>query len=148
MAQVKAEVAQLQIAAAGIDQQYAGVQDAIEQGRARLARTRSDLKAQTKVVAARRLETRRAALASYQNRELDTTLQLVLTEDTEGLLSQLSTVQNVTDNQNIALQDFSPGTGPAERPPAERGHRARGAARAAAQRYSRTCTKSHYPNSG
>ena len=106
VAQAKAEIAQLQTTAAGIDQQYAAVQDEIQQGRARLARTRSDLKAQTKVVAARRLETRRTALASYQNRELDTTLQLVLTEDTEGFLSQLSTVQKVADNQNMALQDF------------------------------------------
>ena len=106
VAQAKAEIEQLQTAAAGIDQQYAAVQDEIQQGRASLARTRTDLKEQTKVVAARRLETRRTALASYQNRELDTTLQLVLTEDTEGFLSQLSTVQKVADNQNMALQDF------------------------------------------
>ena len=46
------------------------------------------------------------ALAQFQNRDLDTAAQLFVTPDTEGFLSQISTVEKVSENQNSVLQDF------------------------------------------
>ena len=52
-----------------------------------------------------RLQVGRVALAQFQNRNLDTAAQLV-TPDTDGFLSQISTVQKVSENQNSLLQDY------------------------------------------
>jgi cell wall-associated NlpC family hydrolase len=46
------------------------------------------------------------ALAQFQNRNLDTAAQLFVTKDTEGFLSQISTVEKVNENQNSVLQDY------------------------------------------
>ena len=46
------------------------------------------------------------ALAQFQNRSLDTAAHLFVTPDTDRFLSTISTVQNVTENQNSALQDY------------------------------------------
>ena len=46
------------------------------------------------------------ALAQFQNRNLDTAAQLFVTQDTEGFLSQISTVEKVNENQNSVLQDY------------------------------------------
>ena len=46
------------------------------------------------------------ALAQFQNRDLDTAAQLFVTPDTEGFLSQVSTLEKVNENQNSALQNF------------------------------------------
>nr|WP_239579913.1 C40 family peptidase [Microlunatus panaciterrae] len=46
------------------------------------------------------------ALAQFQNRTIDTTAQLFFTSDTAGFLSQISTVEKVSENQNTVLQDF------------------------------------------
>ena len=46
------------------------------------------------------------ALAQFQNRSLNTTARLLLTDDTDGFLNQVSTVEKVSQNQNSALQDY------------------------------------------
>jgi cell wall-associated NlpC family hydrolase len=46
------------------------------------------------------------ALAQFQNRNLDTAAQLFVTSDTEGFLSQISTVEKVSENQNSVLQQY------------------------------------------
>jgi peptidoglycan DL-endopeptidase CwlO len=104
--EAKALVEQLRTDAAAIDQQYAGVMEQIKQGKAQHRLKQSDVKAQTEKVARIRLQVGQVALAEFQNRSLDTAAQLIVTSNTEGFLSQISTVQKVTENQNSVLQDY------------------------------------------
>jgi cell wall-associated NlpC family hydrolase len=104
--EAKALVEQLRTDAAAIDQQYAGVMEQIKQGNAQLRVKQADVKAQTEKVARIRLQVGQVALAEFQNRSLDTAAQLIVTSNTEGFLSQISTVQKVTENQNSVLQDY------------------------------------------
>jgi hypothetical protein len=98
-------IEQLQNDAAGIDQQYTGVKEQIKQGRVQPRLKRADVKAQTDKVAQIRLQVGQVALAQFQNRNLDTAAHLFVTPDTEGFVSQIPTVQEVTENQNSLLQD-------------------------------------------
>ena len=106
VAQARDLIKQLQIDAAGIDQQYADVKDQIRLGRAQLKLKQADVQAQTEKVGRLKLQVGQIALAQFQNRSLDTTARLFVTTDTEGFLSQISTVQKVSENQNSALQDY------------------------------------------
>ena len=106
LAEARALIAQLQTDAADIDEQYTGVKEEIEQGRAQLSLKQADVRDQTKKVERLKLEVGQIALAQFQNRNLDTAARLVVTTDTEGFLSQISTVQKVNENQNSALQDY------------------------------------------
>jgi cell wall-associated NlpC family hydrolase len=106
VAEAKALIEQLQNDAAGIEQQYTGVREQIKEGRAQLRLKPADVKAQTDKVAQIRLQVGQVALAQFQNRNLDTAAQLFVTPDTDGFLSQISTVQKVSENQNSLLQDY------------------------------------------
>ena len=104
--EAKNVIEQLETDAAALDQQYAGVTEQIKQGKAQLRLKQADVKAQTEKVARIRLQVGQVALAQFQNRSLDTAAQLIVTPDTEGFLSQISTVQKVSENQNSVLQDY------------------------------------------
>jgi cell wall-associated NlpC family hydrolase len=106
VAEARALINQLQTDAAGIDQQYAGVKEQIREGRAQLRLKQADVQAQTEEVGQLKLQVGQIALAQFQNRSLDTAAHLFVTPDTEGFLSQISTVQKVSENQNSALQDY------------------------------------------
>ena len=106
LAEARSLVAQLQTDAGAIDQQYSGVKEQIKQGRLQLRLKQADVKLQTDKVARMRLQVGQVALAQFQNRSLDTAAQLIVTPDTDGFLSQISTVQNVSENQNSVLQDY------------------------------------------
>jgi cell wall-associated NlpC family hydrolase len=106
VAQARSLIKQLQKDAAGIDQQYTDVQEQIKEGRAQLRLKQADAQAQTKKVGRLKLHVGQIALAQFQNRSLDTAAHLVVTPDIEGFLSQISTVQKVSENQNSALQDY------------------------------------------
>jgi cell wall-associated NlpC family hydrolase len=99
-------IKQLQADAAGIDQQYAEVTEQIKDGRAQLGLKQADVQAQTKKVGRLKLQVGQIVLAQFQNRNLDTAAHLFVTDDTEGFLSQISTVHKVSENQNAALQDY------------------------------------------
>src|SRR5215203_7049666 len=99
-------IKQLQTDAAGIDQQYTEVKEQIKEGRAQLRLKQADVQAQTKKVGRWKLQVGQIALAQFQNRNLDTAARLFVTADTEGFLSQISTVQKVSENQNSVLQDY------------------------------------------
>jgi cell wall-associated NlpC family hydrolase len=99
-------IKQLQTDAAGIDQQYTEVQEQIKEGRAQLRLKQADVRAETEKVGRWKLQVGQMALAQFQNRNLDTAARLFVTPDTEGFLSQISTVQKVSENQNSALQDY------------------------------------------
>ena len=105
-AEARAVIEQLETDAAAIDQQYAGVKEEIKQGNAQLKLKQADVKTQTDKVTQLKLQVGQAALAQFQNRSLDTAAQLFVTPDTDRFLSQISTVQKVSENQNSALQDY------------------------------------------
>jgi cell wall-associated NlpC family hydrolase len=106
VAQARELIKQLQTDAAGIDQQYTDVKEQIKEGRAQLRSKQTDAQAQTQKVARLKLQAGQIALAQFQNRSLDTAARLVVTPDTEGFLSQISTVQKISENQNAALQGY------------------------------------------
>jgi peptidoglycan DL-endopeptidase CwlO len=106
VAQARDLIKQLQNDAAGIDQQYTDVQEQIKEGRAQLRLKQADAQAQTKKVERLKLQASQIALAQFQNRSLDTAAHLVVTPDIEGFLSQISTVQKVSENQHAKLQDY------------------------------------------
>jgi peptidoglycan DL-endopeptidase CwlO len=106
VAEARALINQLQTDAAGIDQQYAGLKEQIKEGRAQLRLKEADVQAQAEEVTRMKLQVGQIALAQFQNRSLDTAAHLFVTPDTEGFLSQISTVQKVSENQNSAMQDY------------------------------------------
>ena len=106
VAEARDLIKQLHTDAAGIDQQYTDVKEQIKEGRAQLKLKQADVQAQTEKVGRLKLQVGQIALAQFQNRSLDTAAHLFVTPDTEGFLSQISTVQKVSENQNSALQDY------------------------------------------
>jgi cell wall-associated NlpC family hydrolase len=106
VAEARDLIKHLQTDADGIDQQYTDIKEQIKDGRAQLRLKQADVQAQTEKVGRLKLQVGQIALAQFQNRSLDTAAHLFVTPDTEGFLSQISTVQKVSENQNSALQDY------------------------------------------
>jgi peptidoglycan DL-endopeptidase CwlO len=106
VAEAKARIDQLQTDAAAIDQDYVEIKDQLDKGLAKLKLKQADVKAETARVAKLKFQVGQAALAQFQNRNLDTAAQLFVTPDTEGFLSQISTVEKVSENQNSVLQEY------------------------------------------
>ncbi len=106
IAEAQAQVQQLQMSAAALDQKSDGVNVQIAATKTDLVQRKADLAKQTAEVATLRTQLGKLALAEFQNRNLDTRAQLFITQDTQGFLSQMSTVQKVSDNQTAALQNY------------------------------------------
>ena len=106
LAEAREMIKQLQTDADGIDQLYADVKEQLKDSRAQLRLKQTDVHAQTEEVERLKLQVGQIALAQFQNRNLDTAARLFVTSDTEGFLSQISTVQKVSENQNSALQGY------------------------------------------
>lgn len=104
--EAKAQVAQLETEAAAIDQEYVGVKQGLADSKTKLKLKQADVKAQTTKVQRLRQQAGRAALAQFQNRHLDAAAKLLLSDDEDDFLSQISTVEKVSENQNSALQDY------------------------------------------
>jgi peptidoglycan DL-endopeptidase CwlO len=106
VAEARALIAQLETDASAIDQEYVEIKDQLTKGRAKLKLKQADVKAQAKRVEKLKFQVGQVALAQFQNRNLDTAAQLFVTSDTEGFLSQISTVEKVSENQNSVLQEY------------------------------------------
>jgi cell wall-associated NlpC family hydrolase len=106
VAEAKALIAQLETDAEAIDQEYVEIDEQLDKGRAKLKLKQADVKAQAKRVERLKFQVGQVALAQFQNRNLDTAAQLFVTSDTEGFLSQISTVEKVSENQNSVLQEY------------------------------------------
>jgi len=104
--EAKAQIDQLEVEAEALDQQYVGVKEQLDQGRAKLQRKQDDVEDQTRKVARIRLQVGQVALAQFQNRNVDTAAQIFFNSDTDDFLSQISTVEKVSQNQNRVLQDY------------------------------------------
>ena len=106
VADAKAQIEQLQVDAEALDQDYLAVQQQVNASKADLALKQQDAQTQAQKVDALRKQVGQAALAQFQDRNVDTAAQLFLDSDTEGFLSQVSTLEKVGANQNKVLQDF------------------------------------------
>jgi cell wall-associated NlpC family hydrolase len=106
VAEAKARIAQLETDASAIDQDYVDIADRLSKSKAKLKLKQADVRAQAKQVEKLKFQVGQVALAQFQNRNLDTAAQLFVTSDTEGFLSQISTVEKVSENQNSVLQDY------------------------------------------
>ena len=106
IAEAKAQIEQLQVDAEALDQDYLAVKQQVDASKADLALKQQDAQAQAQKVDALRKQVGQAALAQFQDRNVDTAAQLLLDSDTEGFLSQVSTIEKVGANQNKVLQDF------------------------------------------
>ena len=106
IADAKAQIEQLQVDAEALDQNYLAVQQQVTASKADLAQKQQDAQAQAQKVDALRKQVGQAALAQFQDRNVDTAAQLLLNSDTEGFLSQVSTIEKVGANQNTVLQAF------------------------------------------
>jgi len=104
--EANAQIAELETEAAAIDQEYVGVKQGLAQSKAQLKLKKADVKSQTTKVQRLRVQAGQVALAQFQNRHLDAAAKLLLSEDSDDFLSQISTVEKVSENQNSALQDF------------------------------------------
>src|SRR4051794_36478005 len=106
VAEAKAEIEQLEVEAEALDQNYVGIKEQLDQGRAKLALKQADMAQQTEKVRKIRLQVGQVALAQFQNRNVDTAAQIFLNSDTDSFLSRVSTVEKVSENQNRVLQDY------------------------------------------
>ncbi|HEY5785228.1 MAG TPA: NlpC/P60 family protein [Microlunatus sp.] len=104
--EAKAQIVELETEAAAIDQEYVGVKQGLALSAATLKLKKADVKSQTAKVQRLRVQAGQVALAQFQNRHLDAAAKLLLSEDTDEFLSQISTVEKVSENQNSALQDY------------------------------------------
>jgi cell wall-associated NlpC family hydrolase len=102
----KAQIEQHEAEAAGLDQEYNDVKLEIKDAEKTLAQKQQNLKAQRAKIAQLKKIVGQVALANLQNQSLGTTAQLFLHADTDRFLSQLSTVEKITQNQNSALQTY------------------------------------------
>lgn len=106
VSRAKAEVDKLAMEAAALDQDALAAQLRLDEAKKRLVTREGDVAAQTAKVAIMRSEVGQVALSQFQQRDLDPTTQLVLRADSDSFLSQYATIQQVTANQNGALQDY------------------------------------------
>jgi peptidoglycan DL-endopeptidase CwlO len=104
--QAKAQISALEAEAEALDQQYVAVEQQVKAGKAKLKLKRADVSAQIARVDKIKFQVGQFALAQFQNRDLGVAAQLVFNSDAEDFLSQISTVQKVSENQNSVLQDF------------------------------------------
>lgn len=106
VAQAKAQVDQLEIDAEALDQQALAVKIKLTARSKALALKQQDVRRQTAKVLRTRRQVSQMALAQYQNRSLDTTAQLLLSQDTDGFLNRIATVEAVNASQTQVLHDY------------------------------------------
>ncbi len=106
IAEAKAQIEQLEVEASAIDQQWVGVKEQLDAGQERFERKQADLKAQAAKVERVKRQVGQVALAQFQNRNVDTAAQIFFNSDSDNFMSQISTVEKVSENQNTVLQDF------------------------------------------
>ncbi|MDR1712305.1 MAG: C40 family peptidase [Propionibacteriaceae bacterium] len=101
----KERVKQLELEASEADEAYDEAKIKLDEGKKRVSQLRKDIAAQTELVNQLTTEARQVALLQYQNRGINTSLQIFGEGDPDTLLGQLSTVSKVDENLNATLQE-------------------------------------------
>lgn len=102
----RAQLDQLEQAQSDLDAKYTEVQVKLQASQKTLDDARSDAQAQQAKVATLKVEVSQIALQQYRSSGLDTTTQLLVTDDVQSFLSGLSTIKKANDNTASLLQDY------------------------------------------
>jgi len=101
----KAQVVDLETQAAAIEEDLEEAEIALNEGKRRLKALQADIAAQQAKVDELGAQARQIALMQFQDRGVDTTVQLFTDSDPDAFLDRLSTTTNVDANMNSTLQD-------------------------------------------
>jgi cell wall-associated NlpC family hydrolase len=94
---------ELEDQASALDEDYHQASQALDESKQRLAVLEVDINAQQKKVDALSEQVRAIALMQFQNRDVDTTVQIFTSGDPETLLDRLSTASKVDDDIKATL---------------------------------------------
>ena len=89
-----------------LDAKYTEVQVKLQDSQKALDNARTDSAAQQAKVASLKVEVSQIALQQYRSSGLDTTTQLLVTDDVQNFLNGLSTIKKANDNTASLLQDY------------------------------------------
>ena len=102
----RAQLAQLEQQQSELDAQYTEVQVKLQDSQKALDEARSDAAAQQTKVTTLKTQVSQIALQQYRSSGLDTTTQLLVTDDVQSFLNGLSTIKKANDNTASLLQDY------------------------------------------
>lgn len=102
----KAKLAKIEQRQSELGEDWSQAKLEFDRGKQKVARLNSDLDAQRARVKALSGQAQQAALARYQNRGVDITLQLITSPDPESFLSDLGTISRFDQNMNSLMQDY------------------------------------------
>jgi cell wall-associated NlpC family hydrolase len=102
----RAQLAQLEQAQSELDAKYTEVSVKLQDSQKALDDARSDAAAQQTKVATLKIQVSQIALQQYRSSGLDTTTQLLVTDDVQSFLNGLSTIKKANDNTSSLLQDY------------------------------------------
>ncbi|HSN10547.1 MAG TPA: NlpC/P60 family protein [Propionibacteriaceae bacterium] len=104
--QARAQLDQLQQQQSDIAAQYTEVQVKLQDSQKALDDARTDVASQQAKVAALKSQVSQLALQQYRSSGIDTTTQLLVTDDVQSFLNGLSTMKKASDNTASLLQDY------------------------------------------
>jgi cell wall-associated NlpC family hydrolase len=102
----RAQLDQLEQQQSDLDAKYTEVQVKLTDSQKALDDARKDAQSQQTKVATLKVEVSQIALQQYRSSGLDTTTQLLVTDDVQSFLSGLSTIKKANDNTASLLQDY------------------------------------------
>ena len=102
----RAQLAQLEQQQSELDAKYTEVQVKLQDSQKTLDEARSDAAAQQTKVTTLKTQVSQIALQQYRSSGLDTTTQLLVTDDVQSFLNGLSTIKKANDNTASLLQDY------------------------------------------
>ncbi len=102
----RTQLDQLQQAQSDLDAQYTEVTVKLQDSQKALDQARSDAAAEQAKVATLKVQVSQIALEQYRSSGLDTTTQLLVTDDVQSFLNGLSTIKKASDNTTSLLQDY------------------------------------------
>ncbi|MGV8848709.1 MAG: NlpC/P60 family protein [Propionibacteriaceae bacterium] len=102
----RTQLEQLEQQQSEIDAKYTAVQVTLEASQKVLDQARGDSATQGSKVASLKSQVGQIALQQYRSSGIDTTTQLLVTDDVQSFLSGLSTIKKANDNTSALLQDY------------------------------------------
>jgi cell wall-associated NlpC family hydrolase len=102
----RAQLDQLEQAQSDLDAKYTEVQVKLADSQKALDDARSDAQSQQAKVTTLKIQVGQIALQQYRSSGLDTTTQLLVTDDVQSFLNGLSTIKKANDNTASLLQDY------------------------------------------
>ena len=102
----RTQLEQLEQQQSEVDAKYTEMQVKLDASQKALDQARADSATQSTKVAALKSQVGQIALQQYRSSGIDTTTQLLVTDDVQAFLSGLSTIKKANDNTSALLQDY------------------------------------------